>query len=73
MLFVSEILTSLLIGKQNRYVVLAEAGGFEIIGYVDRLGLPLRDTKYCFLCHVISLLLTFDFELIVDLVRAGYC
>src|ERR1700735_818419 len=40
-LFVREVLTALFVGEENRHVVLCEAGDFEMIGYIDSLGLTL--------------------------------
>jgi hypothetical protein len=69
-LLVSKILASLLIGKENSYVVRGEAGRFQIVGYQDSLRFTLCYTEYCFLGHFRSLLLSFDFELVVDVACA---
>lgn len=71
MLFVGEVFGALPVGKKHRHVVGRESGRFQIICDRDRLGLSLRNAYYGFLCHVVvPYLLTFDYELIVDFVRA---
>ena len=82
MLLVREIPGPGLIRKEHRHVVVREARGLQAIGDPDRLALTLSDCKYCLFHCDISLLLTlnycrgfnllrFNFQLIVDLVRAG--
>jgi len=53
-LLVGEILGASLVRKEHRDVVLGEANSFQIIGYRDGLSFTLCDTKYCFVCDVVS-------------------
>ena len=53
-LLVREILGSLLVGQQDRQIVIAETGSSQIVRDFDRLRLTLCETKYGFLCHVSS-------------------
>jgi len=72
-LLVREVLASLLVGEENRYVVVGKAGHLQLVGDHDCLRFALRNTKYCFLCHFVFLLLSFNFNLIVDVAAASNC